>query len=78
MLTRDQWGALETSARIARHVCRFWWALALAALIASPIGPHLLIEQRFDGACIYAGSRGVNPPALIPGCPLLAWLEAGQ
>lgn len=76
MPTRNQWATLETTTRIARHGVRFWWALALAVCFASPVGPHLRIEQRIDGACIYAGSRGVLAPAFVPGCPLLAWLDA--
>ena len=75
-MTRRQWAALETITRLTRHGVRVWWVLALAAFLASPIGPHLRIEQRVDGACVYAGSRGAQPPAIVPGCPLLAWLEA--
>ncbi|MDJ0685158.1 MAG: hypothetical protein QNJ84_10680 [Alphaproteobacteria bacterium] len=75
MLTRKQWGRTERFCRIARHLCRGWPALALLAFVASPIGPHLRIEQRYDGTCLYAGSRGVISPAVHFPCPLLAWLD---
>ena len=78
MLKRKTWNLLEKSARLAAIGCRRWYVLAVLAFVASPIGPHLRIEQSGSGFCSYAGSRGVLEQILLPTCPVLAWLDSGE
>lgn len=53
--------------RIVARVLRSGWTLLLLAVLASPIGPHVIVRYEFDppgfgtGArhCDYIGSRGL-------------------
>ena len=73
MVTRAQWGVLEGTFRLLSLLCRGWVVLAAAIILASPVGPHLRIDDVYGRHCTYLGSRGIVQVRSVPGCPMLIW-----
>lgn len=88
MAVRRWLGVLAFVARMASDTLRRWPMILIAAFFLSPEGPHLRWEytyrtiygKRIYLSCIYLGSRGfVTPPySELAGCPVIAWLDAGD
>jgi len=57
-----------------------WPLFVLAALLISPIGPHLRWSYTKSAysyhQCTYLGSRGFIDPDLTPDCPIVVILDS--
>lgn len=62
---------------------RHWLLFLIAALIVSPIGPHILWETSYTNAygrkvfhaCTYIGTRGLITTGAMEDCSLIAILD---
>jgi len=72
--------ALGMGARHISSVINAWPVFLIAALLISPVGPHLRYSYVWNGSsyyqCTYLGSRGFIEPEFTPDCPLLVITDA--
>lgn len=76
---------MAKGARMASGLVDLWALALIAALIASPIGPHLRWSYQYHQhgsgprsfvSCNYIGSRGMITPNVAPRCPLFVFLDS--
>lgn len=77
-IRRRSW--LAALLRALATICRTPLAVITLAVLASPIGPQVLIDYgaaRSPGinTCAYIGSRGRFRTSVIGGCSLVIWAD---
>ena len=77
-------GLSAVISRLFGFLAERWLLFSIAALVLSPIGPHLRWVYSYTGSydrpvylsCTYLGSRGLITPEVAPRCPLIAILDS--
>jgi len=83
--TLRPWTLVGWALNAIAYVLRHWLLFVIAALIISPIGPHLRWQYTYYDLgggrksmidCVYVGSRGMVRKTFGEDCPFIAIIDA--